>query len=586
MESVSSIHKRWSFTRLNPSSTRTSLLISIISTAVLIFTVKVWIFKQPDDLLPTLVVGLPAMCGLTLLDFWALRKTPLNKLSKVFHVSAFSSLFWSGTVMLGLALHILSARTDSQLSYVIEGMFLAIGLRVAIFRSVFGARLPRSIFVGIIQPIILAAVVIIVPFSSYTVKYQLDLSPLFGMTFVGISILWTLLADRAGRPSVASTFDLLQAFLVAWTDNDAGRMEMFTESRSEPKTVKTLIARFKDDRGGAVNVILPDIHPGPFNPVGGSNLPQVLFTAFSRRAIVLHSLSDHSLNIPSKSELDKYVRSLDKHDLSYEHNMCSLPCQVRIFGFTATGLKFGNTAVILLSSAPEGMDYLSEEMLKSLEEYSRSLGFKNTLVIDCHNAMGPPLSKANGESLLIAGRQCLKELNQSQEYPFGIGFANLGDISYKEDSLKHDLGGSGLATVVLNVNARYYVIGWADSNNMDNALRGHVVSYMSKKGIEMLEICTSDTHSTSGKRTRQGYFAFGSITDAQVVSEVFYSLSKKSIENVSSSTFELLSTRTCAKVMGKRQFDEYATALNKSMQLTKFFVLITGVIYVVMLLLS
>ena len=55
------------------------------------------------------------------------------------------------------------------------------------------------------------------------------------------------------------------------------------------------------------------------------------------------------------------------------------------------------------------MDDLSEEMLKSLEEYSRSLGFKNTLVIDCHNAMGPPLSKANGESLLIAGRQCLKE---------------------------------------------------------------------------------------------------------------------------------------------------------------------------------
>ena len=131
------------------------------------------------------------------------------------------------------------------------------------------------------------------------------------------------------------------------------------------------------------------------------------------------------------------------------------------------------------------------------------------------------------------------------------------------------------------------MIGWADSNNMDNALRGHVVSYMSKKGIEMLEICgSSDTHSTSGKRTRQGYFAFGSITDAQVVSEVFYSLSKKSIENVSPSTFELLSTRTCAKVMGKRQFDEYATALNKSMQLTKFFVLITGVIYVVMLLLS
>ena len=51
------------------------------------------------------------------------------------------------------------------------------------------------------------------------------------------------------------------------------------------------------------------------------------------------------------------------------------------------------------------------------------------------------------------------------------------------------IGGSGLATVVLHVNARYFVIGWADSNNMDNSLRRHIVSYMSKKGLEMLEIC-------------------------------------------------------------------------------------------------
>ena len=82
-------------------------------------------------------------------------------------------------------------------------------------------------------------------------------------------------------------------------------MERFTESRSEQQIVKTLIGRFTNNMGDPVNIILPDIHPGPFNPIGGSNLPYVLFTAFSRKAIVLHSISDHSLNIPSKSELDR-----------------------------------------------------------------------------------------------------------------------------------------------------------------------------------------------------------------------------------------------------------------------------------------
>ena len=129
------------------------------------------------------------------------------------------------------------------------------------------------------------------------------------------------------------------------------------------------------------------------------------------------------------------------------------------------------------------------------------------------------------------------------------------------------------------------MIGWADSNNMDNTLRRHIVSYMSKKGLEMLENCTSDTHSTSGKRTRQGYYAFGSLTDPRVASEIFYSLSRKSIENVTSSKFELFSTQTKVKVMGKRQFDQYARALNKSMHLSKIFVLVTIVVYAATLLL-
>ncbi len=585
MESVSSIHNRWSFTRLNPSSIKISFIISIAGTAFLILVARGWIYKQDGELLYTLLFGLPSMVGLAFFDFWSLRKAPLNKLSKVFHVSAFSNVLWASTAVLGLVSHILLGRESSPLLYLIEGMFLAIGLRIAIFRSVFGTRLLRSVMVGIVQPIILAAIIIGVPPPNFSAVNQIDVVPLLGIIFVGISILWTVLADKAGRPNIKSTFDLLQAFLAAWTDNDPNKMERFTESRSEQQIVKTLIGRFTNNSGDPVNIILPDIHPGPFNPIGGSNLPYVLFTAFSRKAIVLHSISDHSLNIPSKSELDRYVMSLDKQKINSGHNLCSLPCQVHVSGFTATGLKFGNTAILLLSRAPEGMDDLSDEIQKALEGYSISLGFSNTLVVDCHNALGTQLSQRNNEFLLTAGKRCLKELNQSQEFPFRIGFANLRDISYEADSLKDDLGGSGLATVVLHVNARYFVIGWADSNNMDNTLRRHIVSYMSKKGLEMLEICTSDTHSTSGKRTRQGYYAFGSLTDPRVASEIFYSLSRKSIENVTSSKFELFSTQTKVKVMGKRQFDEYARALNKSMHLSKIFVLVTIVVYAATLLL-
>jgi putative membrane protein len=241
--------------------------------------------------------------------------------------------------------------------------------------------------------------------------------------------------------------------------------------------------------------------------------------------------------------------------------------------------------MLLLSRAPEGMDDLSDGVLQQLETYSRLLGFNNILVIDCHNALGSQLSQTNYESLLDAGRKCLEELSRSQEFSFRIGFANLCDISYDMDSLKDDLGGSGLATMAIEVNAHYYVIGWADSNNMDNTLREQLVSFMSERGIQLLEVCTSDTHATSGKRTRQGYFAFGSITRPKIAAEIFYLLARKSIESLTPSIFELASIKTKVRVMGKKQFDEYAVALNKSLFLTKIFVLTTVSIFIATLIL-
>ena len=56
--------------------------------------------------------------------------------------------------------------------------------------------------------------------------------------------------------------------------------------------------------------------------------------------------------------------------------------------------------------------------------------------------------------------------------------------------------------MVISVDNKNYAIGWADSNNMENTVRDHIVSKINGNAT-MLEICSSDTHSTSGKRTRE-----------------------------------------------------------------------------------
>jgi putative membrane protein len=333
-------------------------------------------------------------------------------------------------------------------------------------------------------------------------------------------------------------------------------------------------------------MILPDLHPGPFNPIGGSNLPYLLYSEYSRNAIVLHSVSNHSRNLPSKSEVDNYIRTLSQATVSQRSETSTVPLQIRMGKSTATGIIFGDTAMVILSMAPAGMEDVPESIRIELERYSSHLGLKHILVVDSHNAMGEDLKKSDFEALLSAGKNCLEELINAPQYEFKVGFANMNDISCNPTRLKEELGQSGLATIVFEVNGNRYVIGWADSNNMHNNLRDNVITKLARDGIQTLELCTSDTHSTSGKRTRHGYYALGNIGKHEEIAEIYLQLSKKSIEKATSATFELASSISMFKVMGKRQFDDYAIALNRSMNITKIFLAITSAVFVTMLIFS
>jgi putative membrane protein len=104
----------------------------------------------------------------------------------------------------------------------------------------------------------------------------------------------------------------------------------------------------------------------------------------------------------------------------------------------------------------------------------------------------------------------------------------------------------------------------------------------------MLEVCSSDTHSSSGKRTRQGYYALGNVTTDKDIVCAFEEISQRALSNTkstsaSSSYFEGYSD---LKLMGSDQFDNYAKALNKSMTITKVSLGITVALFVIMLYIS
>ena len=462
---------------------------------------------------------------------------------------------------------------------------MAIGLRIGIFVSVFGATLRRTILISFIQPLI---IFILFSFFYFNHIFYTNFTVyLFGSLILFIGVLWTVVVDRIGRPNFKSAFKILQAFLIAWTENKSDEMEKIAEAKANPRFVNTLLVKFYPQSQKEISLILPETHPGPFNPIGGSNLPYDIFRFYSNSAMVMHSISNHSLNIPSKKEVEKYLNSLSQNTHLESGNKCTIPITISDNDCNCSGFALGKNVVILFSKTPTGMEDIPLDVKTELENYAQEIGFAQILIIDAHNSLGAKIEQDDIERLTKIGKECLKKLIGSEQCKFKIGYANSyqnDDSTFKELHKFPDLGPGQLGVLVISINKVDYLLCWIDSNNMKNGMREKIFESLKNRGFKVIEICTSDTHATSGKRNTKGYYTLGDITPESKIIDVFNLLATNAMKRVNDSSFEVYKTESQVMVMGNDQFDDYSNALEKSFLVTKVFLAVTFVVYVSMLL--
>ena len=121
---------------------------------------------------------------------------------------------------------------------------------------------------------------------------------------------------------------------------------------------------------------------------------------------------------------------------------------------------------------------------------------------------------------------------------------------------------------------------------MQNSLRDEIISSFNMGSTVMLEVCTSDTHATSGKRTKQGYYELGSRLAHEKIVHLFNKALQEASTNLNKSTFDLAVVESKIRVMGESQYEDYSRALDRSIKVTKAFLVITAATYVAMLVFS
>ena len=572
-DNVSNIHNRFSLTLVNPGSKYFSLVVSMVVASVTVLATYFGYlgnlgFEENWYRLPIVL----AVLALTqLLDA---RFSKKKEYSKSLHSSLFGNMLWTVTLLMGILSSIVLVK-DIEPFFIVFGLLLFASFRIGIYTTTLGASLKKAWAICFIQPV--AMYLVLIPQDLWVSILSEPIGLAYGVSFMIIASVWSFVTDRAGRPGMESTHKTIQAYLAS-QGNDFEDAEELMEQRSNETKVSTSQIRFSMDNGNReFRIILPEIHPGPYHPVGGSNIPYLIYKNLASSAMVMHSISNHTLNLPSRNEVEKYLQNLGNTKIKDEGIKCTEPVTVQVNKSRVTGLLFGNNPLLFLSLSPHGMEDIPDYMKTEIEQYANNQNYSQTMIVDCHNAMGEEISEEDGKDMLKAAKSCLDALVLKDNFPIELGYANTDDM----DVWTEDLGMGGLGIICLNINKKKYFLGWADANNMENGIREKIIDIFAKKGYQLLEICTSDTHYAPVKaRNRNGYYQLGLITSAEKLAKWFFIIAKNAETNITAAKFEILENETNVKVMGQGIYEDYSKALDNSLKITKGFV-IGGVLFFV-----
>ena len=588
-DDVSNIHRRFSLTLLNPASHYFSLVASLAIAAVSAFVIHAVYLNESNlaDLWYRVVIAVVVMALTQVLDT---RFTKKKEYSKSLHSSLFANMLCIVALLTGLLASMVLVK-EISLFYVTLSMFLFASFRIGIYTTTLGISLRRAWAICFVQP--MAVFLVVIPQDLWSTMLTEPISLAYGMIFMIIATMWSYLTDRAGRPGMESTHKTIQAYIASRGD-DYVDAEKILEQRSSEAHVSTSQIRLlpmvdnKEDNNNAKNnrtefsMVLPDIHPGPYHPVGGSNIPYLIYKNLSSSAMVMHSISDHALNLPSKNEVENYLRKLEASHVVCEGLHCTEPVTVRINKARVIGLLFGDSPLLFLSLSPHGMEDIPSYMKTEIESYATNRGYSKVIIVDCHNAMGDEISIDDGEDMIKAVKSCLDSLMAKKTFPIEFGYANSDGMDVQAD----DLGMGGLGIVCIRINNKKYFVGWADSNNMENGVREKIIDHLAQEGYNLLEICTSDTHYSRVKvRNKNGYYQLGLITSDKDLSNWFLQMASRAQKNTISAKFEILENKANVRVMGTDIFEDYSRALENALKITKWFALggtlffITGLLF-------
>lgn len=494
----------------------------------------------------------------------ALDRDSIVSLRRMFGLLLASNLLWSIPFLPGSLVSWIEHNRQPGLNEFILGAFFAWSIQLLVINGAFIPSMAASLCISAIQPV--SALLLASPFvirTNSSVLYPAALGVLVLAMTAAFLLKFKSFKTQAVGISSLQTF---QSFLKSWVSQKPADLENYFAlySREEPVTTKLLLA----DGPDRVALVLPGVHPGPFFPVGSYNLSELIFHELRNSGItpiILHGAGGHERNLPTNQLTMQYAKAIAVAALSSETAQVGWmrgPCRTRFGPTCLTTLAFGNETLAFLSNAPYNTDDLEPSLVAQGIDAAKSAG-RELMFIDAHNSIGA----TDCNQPAIDWQQVFSDISGNPEDEFDIGVAHSSEVEFNHGS---DVSDGGITVLVFRKRGQTFALVASDSNNATVGLRQRIIDELKKEGVELIELCTSDTHNSAARYlTSRGYRALGEDTDLGTIITTIKRLEKLAEGRLHRGGVAAVTFQLTLPLIGEESLDDFAALARDSLRFAK-----------------
>ncbi len=498
-----------------------------------------------------------------------INSSSIVSVRRVLGVYFVASLIWLIIYLSGVCYSLLSQNLTPSINSFLLGGFFAVALELLVINGVFITSTGWSLILSLMHPLIILSLVI------PSIRIETHILPVIGGSITIILVLSFLLRVKHFRTAQHEipSLKLLQAFLKTWVSKSPQELEEYFTAYSSPQQTLTRIFKFTTSSKGVI-LILPDIHPGPFYPVGSYNLSEVIYEKLHKDhfiPFVLHGVGGHERNLPSNyytnqygEELKRFVESIETTPATY---WVKGPLLTNVGQNTVTCTIFDHEALLTTSSAPYNSDDLDTQIISDIGVASENQHLKIS-VVDAHNCIGAsevPGPKATTKQWL----DLFQKTSLAKEHKLELGYAHSSEVEFVHNI---DVSEGGIGVLIFKDDESKKVLVIADANNAITGLREEIARELKNRGLILMELCTSDTHNLAARNlVKRGYFALGEATPISSIVNLVSKLVDIADTRIETNGFAIASFPMKVPLIGRESLHDFVTITNRAISFSKTF---------------